>query len=151
MTMASLVQSATIRDALKNAIALNFGGTTPDTMKIALFTNTLTPSQDTDPATYASAPYNANEVTGTGWSSAQALTSPTMTLVAGVGVMFDAADVSASTTTLSNVRGCAIYDDTLTPKCVVMAITFGADYTTSAGTFAVTWDTNGLARVTLHP
>lgn len=151
MTMASLIQSATIRDSFKNAIALNYGGTSPDTINIALFTNTLTPSQDTDPATYAVAPYNANEVSGTGWASGGvALVSPTMTLVSTVGVMFDANDVSQSATTLTNVRGCAIYDNTLSPKAVIMAITFGADFSTVAGTFAVTWDANGLARITLH-
>jgi hypothetical protein len=151
MAWSSLIQSATIRDALKNAIALNWGGTSPDTINIALFNNTGTPSQDTDPATYGVAPYNANEVSGTGWAAGGiALGSPTMTLVAGVGVMFDANDVSASTTTLTNVRGCAIYDNTLSPKAVVMAITFGADYSTVAGTFAITWDANGLARITLH-
>lgn len=151
MAMASLVQSATIRDAFKNAIALNYGGTSPDTINIALFTNTLTPAQDTDPATYAVAPYNANEVSGTGWAAGGvALVSPTMTLVAGVGVMFDANDVSQATTTLTNVRGCAIYDNTLSPKAVLMAITFGADFSTVAGTFAVTWDALGLARITLH-
>lgn len=151
MAITSLIQTATIRDAFKNAIALNYGGTSPDTINIALFNNTLTNAQDTDPATYAVAPYNANEVSGTGWAAGGiALTSPTMTLVAGVGVMFDAADVSASTTTLTAVRGCAIYDNTLSPKCVLMAITFGADYSTVAGTFAITWDANGLARITLH-
>lgn len=151
MAMASLVQTATIRDSFKNAIAFNWGGGTPDAQFIALFTNTLTPSQDTDPATYAVAPYNANEVSGTGWAAGGvALVSPTMTLVAGVGVMFDANDVSQGGTTLTNVRGCAVYDNTLSPKCVVMAITFGADFSTVAGTFAVTWDANGLARITLH-
>lgn len=151
MAWASLIQTATIRDAFKNAIAFNYGGTSPDTFNIALFNNTGTPAQDTDPATYAVAPYNANEVTGTGWASGGvALGSPTMTLVAGVGVMFDANDVSQSGTTLTAVRGCAIYDNTLSPKCVLMAITFGADFSTVAGTFAVTWDVNGLARITLH-
>lgn len=151
MAWASLIQTATIRDSFKNTIALNWGGTSPDTMFIALFNNTGTPAQDTDPATYAVAPYNANEVSGTNWASGGvALVSPTMTLVAGVGVMFDANDVSVATTTLSLVRGCAIYDNTLSPKCVVMAITFGADFSTVAGTFAVTWDTLGLARITLH-
>lgn len=150
MAWASLIQSATIRDALKNAIALNIGGGSPDTINIALFNNTGTPAQDTDPATYGSAPYNANEVTGTGWTGPQALVSPSCALVAGTGIKIDANDVSAATTTLSNVRGCAIYDNTLTPKCVIMAITFGADYSTVAGTFAITWDALGLAQITLH-
>jgi hypothetical protein len=151
MAITSLIQSATIRDAFKNAIALNWGGTSPDTINIALFNNTLTNSQDTDPATYNVAPYNANEVSGTGWAAGGvALGSPTMTLVSTVGVMFDANDVSQAATTLTNVRGCAIYDNTLSPKAVIMAITFGADYSTVSGTFAVTWDANGLARITLH-
>jgi hypothetical protein len=148
----SLIQSATIRDSFKNTIALNFGGTTPDTINVALYNNTGTPAQDTDPATYNVAPYNANEVTGTGWSAGGvALTSPTMTLVAGVGVQFGAGNVSVASTTLTNVRGCLIYDNTLTPKAAIMAITFGADYSTVNGTFAINWDaTNGLARLTLH-
>lgn len=151
MAWSSLIQTATIRDAFKNAIALNYGGTSPDTINIALFNNTGTPAQDTDPATYNVAPYNANEVSGTGWAAGGvALVSPTMTLVAGVGVMFDANDVSQAGTTLTSVRGCAIYDNTLSPKCVLMAITFGADFSTVAGTFAITWDANGLARITLH-
>lgn len=149
---ASFVHSATIRDALKNAIALNIGGTSPDTLNLALFNNTLTPSPDTDPATYGSAPYNANEVSGTGWASGGvALTTPTMTLISGVGVMFDAADVSASTTTLTNARGCLIYDNTLSPKCGLVFVNFTADYSTVAGTFAITWDTLGIARLDLTP
>lgn len=145
----SLIQSATIRDALKNAIALNIGA---DTLNVALFNNTLTPSPDTDPATYAVAPYNANEVSGTGWSAGGvALSTPTMTLVAGVGVMFDAVDVSQATTTLTNARGCLIYDNTLTPKCAIVFVNFGADYSTTAGTFAITWDANGVARIDLTP
>lgn len=151
MAITSLIQSATVRDAFKNAIALNWGGTTPDTINVALYSNSLTNSQDTDPATYNVAPYNANEVTGTNWAAGGvALGSPTMTLVSTVGVMFDANDVSVANTTLSLVRGAVVYDNTLSPKAVVMAITFGADYSTVSGTFAITWDVNGLARITLH-
>lgn len=145
----SFVHSATIRDALKNAIALNIGS---DTLNIALFNNTLTPSPDTDPATYAVAPYNANEVTGTGWSAGgPAITSPTMTLVSGVGVMFDAADVSQASTTLTNARGCLIYDFSLTPKAGLVFVNFTADYSTVSGTFAITWDALGIFRLDLTP
>lgn len=148
----SFVHSATIRDALKNAIALNVGGTSPDTLNVALFNNTLAPSPDTDPATYNVSPYNANEVSGTGWAAGGvALGTPTMTLVAGVGVMFDGVDVSASTTTLTNARGCLIYDNTLSPKCGLVLVNFGADFSTVAGTFAITWDALGIARVDLTP
>lgn len=151
MALTSLIQTASIRDALKNTIALNWGGTSPDTINVALFNNTITNAQDTDPATYNVAPYNANEVSGTGWSAGGvALVSPTMTLVASVGVMFDANDVSQSGTTLTSVRGCLAYDNTLSPKAALIAITFGADFSTVSGTFAITWDSLGLARITLH-
>jgi hypothetical protein len=152
MALTSLIQSATIRDAFKNAIALNFGGTSPDTINVALFTNTITNSQDTDPASYAVAPYNANEATGTGWSAGGvALASPTMTLVAGTGVKWNGTNVSQSGTTLTAVRGCLVYDNTLSPKAAIIAVTFGADFATVNGTFAINWDgTNGIALMTLH-
>lgn len=148
----SFFQSATIRDAMKNAIALNWGGTSPDTINVALFNNTLAPSPDTDPATYGVAPYNANEVTGTGWAAGGvALGSPTMTLVAGVGIMFDANDVSQASTTLTGAQGCLVYDNTLSPKCGIVLVNFGAAYSTSNGTFGITWDVNGVARIDLTP
>lgn len=151
MAFLSQIHSATMRDSIKNAIALNFGGTTPDTINCALFNNTLASSYDTDPATYGVAPYNANEVSGTGWAAGGvALGSPTMTLVSGGIIMFDANDVSQASTTLTNARGAVVYDNTLTPKCVVITSSFGADYSTVNGTFAITWDVNGLARITLH-
>jgi len=65
--------------------------------------------------------------------------------------MIDAADVSASTTTLTNAFGCLVYDDTLSPKAGIIAINFGAGYSTVAGTFAITWDTLGLARIDTTP
>lgn len=149
----SFVPSATIRDALKNAIALNYAGTSPDTFNVALFNNTVAPSPDTDPQTYAVAPWNANEVSGTGWSAGGvALASLTNTLVTGVGIKLSAGNVSQSTTTLAAARGCLIYDNTLSPKCGLVAVTFGADYSTTAGTFAITWDgTNGIALIDLTP
>jgi hypothetical protein len=151
MVNTSLIQSATIRDAIKNAIALNYGGTSPDTINLALFTNTIATSQDTDPASYAVAPYNANEVSGTGWAAGGiALASPTNTLIAGVGIALSGTNVSATSTTLTNARGVLVYDNTLSPKAAIVWVNFGADYSTVAGTFAITWDANGIARLTLH-
>lgn len=149
----SYVAEATARDAFKNAIALNWAGTSPDTFNVALFTNSVVPSPDTDPQTYAVAPWNANEVSGTGWSAGGvALTSLTLVIATGVGIKFSAGNVSQATTTLALAHGCILYDNTLSPKCVLFAITFGADYSTTAGTFAITWDgTNGIALIDLTP
>lgn len=134
--------TATFRDALKNAIALNWGGTSPDTMKIALYNNTETPAYDTDPSSYSA----TNEVTGTNWAAAGvALTSPTCTIGTGGNagtILLAATNVSVATTTLTGVYGAKIYDDSLTPKALVCAIAFsGAPYSTNAGTFAITWGT----------
>lgn len=149
----SLIATATIRDSLKNGIALNIGGSSPDTLNVALYSTSVTPAQDTDPMTYNVAPWNTGEVTGTNWASGGvALSTPTMTLVAGVGVMFDAVDVSVASTTISTgVLGCLVYDATLTPKAVVVAVYFGGtSYTTNNGTFGIQWDANGIFRITLH-
>lgn len=149
----SFIASATIRDSLKNGIALNVGGTTPDTLNLALFDNTITPSIDTDPLSYAAIPWNAGEVTGTNWAAGGvALAAPAMTLVSTVGIMFDATDVSVASTTISTgAFGCLIYDNTLVPKAGLVAVYFGGTgYTTNNGTFGITWDVNGIFRITLH-
>ena len=148
---ASFIATSTIRDALKNAIALNFGGTSPDTIKLALFDNNISPSADTDPLAYGSAPWNAHEVSGTGWSSGGvSLSSPTCTIPGDGTLKLDAADVSEDDTTLTSARGCLIYDSSISSKGLI-AVTFGADYSTIDGTFAITFDSSGIAVVDLTP
>lgn len=144
----SYVPSASIRDAFKNGIALNIGGTSPDTLNIALYGSSFVGTIDTDPHTFST----TGEITGTGWATGGvALATPTMTLVSTVGVMFDAVDVSVASTTLTGVQGCVVYDNTLSPKAGIAAVYFGGtSYSTSNGTFGITWDTNGIWRITLH-
>jgi hypothetical protein len=75
-----------------------------------------------------------------------------MTLVAGYGISFSATAVSVASTTLATgIYGCLVYDNTLAPKCAIAAVYFGTTgYTTSNGTFGITWDVNGIFRVQLH-
>jgi hypothetical protein len=152
----SFLQSATVRDIFNNKAtdyaAFNWGGTSPNTFSVALFNNTLSPSPDTDPASYGVTPYNANEVTGTGWSAGGvALSGNTMTLITSVGVMFDANDVSQGSTTLTGIQGGLVYASSPTTKMGLIFVNFGATYNTSNGTFGITWDANGLARIDLTP
>jgi hypothetical protein len=62
-------------------------------------------------------------------------------------VTFDADNVSAATTTLTNVRGAISFDDTLAGDPLLHAVTFGQDYSTVAGTLAITWAATGLWRI----
>lgn len=150
----SYVASATLRDSLKNAIALNIAGSSPDALFCALFNNTVTPSIDTDPQSYGVAPWNANEVFQATFYPAGGvqLASPTMTLTSGTGVTFSASAVSQATTTLTNVFGALIYDNTLSPKAAICAVYFGGTaYSTNNGTFGITWSGSGIFVLTLHP
>ena len=136
--------TATYRDALKNVIALDM---TAGTHKVAMYTNTLTPNFDADPATYST----SNEVSGTGYTAGGAtLTSPTLVIGSG-NLTFDGADVSWASSTISNARGAIIYADGLSPKAMLVAIAFGADYSTVSGTFTVQWSGSGIFVLDLTP
>lgn len=121
-----------------------------ETHKGALFSNSITPDFTADTA-YAVSPYNANEVTGTNWASGGvALTGTTFTGASGTAT-FDATDVSVASTTISSARGYLLYADALAGNNAIVLVNFGADYSTSNGTFAVTWHANGIFTIDLTP
>lgn len=121
-----------------------------ETHKIALFSNSITPNYTTDTA-FGVAPYNANEVTGTNWAAGGvALTGTTFTGASGVAT-FDATDVSVATTTLTNARCGLIYADALAGNNAILLVDFGADFSTSAGTFSIVWSASGIAAFDLVP
>jgi hypothetical protein len=100
---------------------------------------------------HAVSPYDANEVTGTNWASGGvALTGTTFTGSSGTAT-FDATDVSVATTTITNARGYLLYADALAGNNCLVLVNFGADYSTVAGTFSVTWHANGIFTVDLTP
>jgi hypothetical protein len=115
-----------------------------ETHRIALFTNTVTPNFSTDTA-YGVAPYNANEVSGTGYTAGGALlTSTTLTESPAGTLMFDAADTSWTTSTITNARGGLAYADALAGNNALFLINFGADFSTVAGTFLIQYSASGL-------
>lgn len=138
------IYTATLRDCLSNIIAGDFRLVTS---KLALHNNTDTPNFALDPATWT----NANEVTdASNWTTGGRLVSaaasgggsiaPSLALSGdGKSLVFDATDVSVATTTITAARGLKWHMDALSPKALICGINFGADYTTSAGTFAITW------------
>ena len=148
MAMASGLFGLTFRDALDTTqINIDF---LADTIKYQFVSDTYTP----DFNTHTTETNITNEVTGTGYTTGgEALASKTWAAATGV-LTFDAADVSLATTTLSAVRGVVIFDDTPTTPVadpLILAMTFGADYTTSAGTFAITWNGSGIFTIDYTP
>lgn len=123
-----------------------------ETHKVALFGNGVTPNYDDTAANNA---YNAgtwttgNESSGSGYTAGgSALTSTTVTNAAGGITMWDAADLSWTTVTVT-AYGCLIYADALTAPVAdqgIMAVYFGGAFTATAGTFTIQWAVNGIFR-----
>lgn len=136
------------------------------THKIALYANTITPNYDDTLANsrYGAGAFASGEVSGTGWAaggialSAAAAgstsTAPTLTVSPAGTVMWDMNDISVSGTTLTNARCMVIYADGITaPNAdpMIILVTFGADYSTSSGTFGVQFAATGVAALDLTP
>lgn len=144
MAMATGVYEATIRDALKNVIALDMLAAGN---KLALYTNTRTPNFATDPSSYSS----TNEITGTGYTAGgQVIGAGTFSLSGDV-LTYDIPDLVWAGSTLTNVRGCSAYADGLSPKASMWDFTFGADYSTVAGNLTIQWNALGVITWDLVP
>jgi hypothetical protein len=138
-----------------------YAGLGADTVKAALFNNSVTPDKD---AARSSTGFNtgtwvtANEVTdATNWvSGGRALASKTLTAPSTGVFMFDAADLAGGgTVTLTNAFGCLVYDDTITAGTGGIADQgisfnyFGGAQSVTAGTFTIIWNSNGIVRITV--
>ena len=53
-------------------------------------------------------------------------------------------DSEWTSSTITGARYAAIYDDTLTNKPLICAIDFGGDFSTTSGTFKITWNASGI-------
>lgn len=121
-----------------------------ETHKVSMFTNSITPNFTTDTA-YAVSPYDANEVSGTGYSAGGvALATTTFTGASG-SATFDAADTSWASSTITNARGALIYADALAGNNAICLVNFGADYSTNNGTFLIQWHASGIFVIDLTP
>jgi hypothetical protein len=70
----------------------------------------------------------------------------------GAGVTtWDATDTPWTTSTFSAVRGCLIYADALAGNNAIIALTFGADFAVTAGTFTIQWNASGIYTVDWVP
>lgn len=119
-----------------------------DAIKVMLCTSAYTPNQDTH--RYKSSV--TNEVSGTGYTATGAtLTSVAVTYTAGTNtLMFDAADTSWASSTIT-ARYAVIYDSTPATDAtrpLIAYVDFGADVSSTAAAFTITWDAAGIFTIT---
>lgn len=131
-----------VYDATQLAIDLSL-----TTHKWAMYTNTLTPDFSID-VSYAA----TNEVTGTGYTAGgQVIVAPTTTESPAGTLMYDMNDqVWASPTTVT-ARGAILYADVLLGNNLIVAMTFGADITSTADTFTIQFAATGVFTIDLTP
>jgi hypothetical protein len=146
-----------ILDATQLAIDLSL-----TSHKLALFSNSITPDFDASAANaaYGAGQYASNEVSGTGWAAGGIALSalaaggtsaaPSLTVSSG-SLVYDMTDASVATTTLTSARCALLYADALAGNNAIVLINFGADYSTSAGTFGITWAAGGVFSLDLTP
>ena len=122
----SKIFSATMEDVLENTTAIDLNA---DTINVALFDNTVTPSQTVASANtaYGAGVWAAGGVGDTpSWPAVgRPLVTPGVTFSSNV-VTFDAPDtVSADATTdLASVFGCLVYDDTIAAPVADQGVCF---------------------------
>lgn len=149
----SKIFSSFVTDTLNRTASFDLNS---DSLKAALFNNSITPDQT---ATAANSAYNAgqwvntNELSNGGWAAGGvALTSVTSQFTSNVYTL-DAADTAnGSAATISGAFGCLLYDDTLTTPVADQAISFhyfGGTQSVTSGTFTIVWNASGILTLTL--
>ena len=109
----------------------NFTASSGNTFKLALYTNSASFNAATTAYT------SSNEVSDSGSYSAGggALTNVTPTS-SGTTALTDFADLSFTSATIT-ARGALLYDDTASGDPTVAVLDFGADKTSTSGTFTI--------------
>lgn len=120
-----------------------------DTIKLMLLTSSHTP--DIDAEVFID-DVSTNEVAASGTYSAGGVTLNITSDTGGGGTddtddegVLDADDVSITSATITARYG-VIYKDTGTPSTspIIAVIDFGSNQSSSAGTFAITWNAEGI-------
>lgn len=137
--MASVFYDSFLRDMQNGSIDLD-----TDTIKGMLVTSTYVPNT----ATHAKRSDVTNEVTGTGYTAGgAALANKTVTAdTTNHRGVFDADDLTWPTATIT-ARGIVLYKSrggAATADELICYIDFGADVTSTAANFLLTWNAGGI-------
>ncbi|QRY62765.1 hypothetical protein JVX90_00360 [Gordonia sp. PDNC005] len=118
-----------------------------DTIKVMLCTSAYTPNQGTHQ--YKSSV--TNEITGTGYTAGGVTLQNVVAVTTGNVFKFDADDVSWPSSTLT-ARYAVIYDATPASDAsrpLIGYVDFGADVSTTSGTFQIVWNSSGIVNQTV--
>jgi hypothetical protein len=124
------------------------------THKVALYTNAVTGADLTTDTAYNAGAWlsSSNEVVGTGYTAGgYTLANTTFAhTAAGVVVWDNTVDPNWTTATIT-ARGGLYYADALTGNNAIVAQTFGADITSTAGTFTIQLASGGIFSIDFVP
>jgi hypothetical protein len=122
----------------------NFLASGGNTFKLALYTSSATLDATTTAYTAT------NEATGTGYTATGAALTNIDPTTSGTTAFTDFADLTFSTATIT-ARGALIYNDTAAGDPSVIVLDFGADKTSTAGDFTISFPTadasNAIIRI----
>lgn len=152
---ATKIFTAFLTDVLNNTTAMDMN--TDALLEVALFDNSITPSQTVASAAsaYGAGVWASGGVSdASGWPAlGRPLVSTTSSFSSNVYTL-DAADtVSAnSTTTLTGAYGCLVYDHSIATPVADQGICylyFGGPQTVTAGQFTIIYNASGILALTL--
>ena len=122
----------------------NFLASGGNTFKLALYTSSATLNATTTAYTAT------NEASGTGYTATGAALTNIDPTTSGTTAFTDFADLTFSTATIT-ARGALIYNDTAAGDPSVIVLDFGADKTSTAGDFTISFPTadasNAIIRI----
>jgi hypothetical protein len=150
----SKIFMATVSDALNNTAAIDLDG---DTLTVALFDNSITPSQTVAAAStaYGAGVWASGGVSDvSGWPAAGRNLASVASGFSSNVYTFTAANTASanSNTTLASVYGCLVYENSLASPVADQGICFnyfGGSNGVTAGTFTVVWNASGIFALTL--
>lgn len=122
-----------------------------DTIKVALFTSSLSINQATDQY-FDAAPYTSNQVAQANGYTTGGATIATPTIATSGNVLtFDGADASWTVTSTGwTYRYAIVYDDTpASSKPLIAYQDFGGDVSAVEGTHTIVWNASGIATITV--
>ena len=127
---------------------IDFADTTADRFKCLLTTASYVPNYSTH-TLYSDV---TDQVPGTGGyvTGGASLSSITFATSGGT-ITWDAADVEWTSSTITGAAFAVVYDDDLTNKPLICAIDFGGAFSTTSGTFKITWNASGIFTLDLTP